>query len=208
MRRFFYLLCLLLIPGGCAYLTDTANQDVTLLTPGAKNAKCYVYVERVKYKFNPPETVNIFNSKEDLEIDCLAPGNRRKKISVPATIAKSTTGNVVTGVVPGAAWDYLSGAMFRYPDIIEVDFTGVPVTPEALPAQNNPDIVQPEAYYLEEFSPSRPRMNDDRYIPPPELRRRETSSPVFEGGGYAIESRDTLKDKGDLTAPEPLYPGQ
>ncbi|MCB1562716.1 MAG: hypothetical protein KDJ75_04005 [Alphaproteobacteria bacterium] len=203
MRRFLSFFCLLpLFAGGCAYVKDTSNQNITVLTPGAEDAQCYVYVEGLRYSFNPPETVNIFKSKENLEIDCLAPGNRRKKISVPATIAKASAGNVATGVLPGATWDYLSGAMFRYPDVIEVDFTGMPVSPESMPAQNNPDIVQPEDYTLEQFTPTRPRLNGDREAPPPELLRRGhgggSAAMTFDGSGYAVESLEPVEGKGDL----------
>lgn len=203
MRRFLSFLCLLpLLAGSCAYMKDTSNQNITLLTPGAEDAQCYVYVEGLRYSFNPPETVNIFKSKENLEVDCLAPGNRRKKISVPATIAKASAGNVATGIGPGAAWDYLSGAMFRYPDVVEVDFSGIPVSPESLPAQNNPDIVQPEDYTLEQFTPTRPRLNRDRNTPSPALIRRgyggSDTATTFDGSGYAVESLEPVKGKGDL----------
>lgn len=210
MRNSFYLLASVFLLGGCAYLTEKSNQNLTVLTPGAEDALCYVYVDGVKYKFSPPETVNIFKSKEPLVVDCLAPGNRRKKLEVKPTIARSAPGNVVTGVAPGLAWDYVSGALFKYPDIIEVDFTEVPVRPEALPAQNNPDVVQPEDYYLEEFSPSEPRMNNDRNVPPPELLRRgEVSS--FNDNKELMGVIDSLSEEmnpkfeGSASEPLPLY---
>ena len=225
MSKNILLLSALSVLGACAYALDGNIQDLTVLTPGAEDAVCYVYVDDLRYEFFPPQTVNIYNSKEDLVIDCLAPGNRRKKVVIEPEINKKVAGNVATGVVPGATWDYTSGAMFKYPIVVEVDFTGMAVSPEPLPAQNNPDIKQPEEYDLEEFSPGSPRLNSDRYAPTLEIRKRT------RGNGSSVVSKPITtapgaQDKGDLQSvpaaessidpgvtpsgkgPVPLYPGE
>ncbi len=173
----FLLLSSFLAPlialGACSYAIDESIQDITLKTPGAHDAVCYVYVDGLRYRMRPPQTLNISKSGEDLEIDCLAPGNRRRKVYIEPAIEDSFYANAVTGMVPGGAWDFASKAMYAYPDVIEVSFVGIPTKPEDLPAQNNPDIKQPEEYDLEEFSPGDPRLNEDRNAPVVEVRRRE-----------------------------------
>jgi hypothetical protein len=218
----FLFLPLVLILGACAYTLDGQTQEVTIMTPGAEDSLCYVYVDDLKYTYHPPQTIRLFKSKEDLRIDCLAPGNRRKSLTVAPTLAKSAAGNILNGVIPGTAWDYTSGSMFEYPGLIEITFFDIPVRPEDLPAQNNPDIKQPEEYRLEEFNAAQPILNEDRNTPalaPLKKRERGTASSSTE---YITEGSGP--DKGDLQnvtvinppadappaadVPVPLYPGQ
>lgn len=215
MSHRFLIISSLAVLGGCSYAIDSQIQDLTIVTPGATDAVCYVYINNLRYKFHPPETQSVSKSEEDVLVDCLAPGNRRNKVVVQAQIEKSTYANVANGGV-GAVWDYASGAMFKYPDIIEVSFVNTPVLPEDLPAQNNPDIKQPEEYILEEFRPGAPRMNSDRYRTPSEILRRQKPEPMGGGlssGSLALPS-DTSpgmqpvysSDKGDVmdAAPPPV----
>ena len=60
----------------CAYLFDDSIQDLTVLTPGAEGAICNVYIEKLHYRFRPPQTVSISKSRQDMVVDCVAPGNR------------------------------------------------------------------------------------------------------------------------------------
>ena len=232
----FLLLGSLISLGACSYALDKANQNITFETPGANGAVCYAYVERLKYKVRPPQTINIFKSGENMVIDCLAPGNRRRKVYIEPAIEDSTFANVTTGIIPGAAWDYTSKAMFKYPDVIQINFEGIPVRPEALPSQNSPDIRQPEDYDLEEFSPGSPRLNRDRHNVPVEIKKRETpglqdtgftdtgfvtesemSAPVMDSGkGELMEVIDNLGTDMDpagqpndtISDPIPLFPGE
>ena len=174
----YFILIPALAVGACAYGLDDAHQDVKFETPGANNAACDVYIEKLRYRVKPPQTINVFKSKYGMTVDCKAPGNRRIVEKVGPKIEKSTAWNATNAGV-GVPWDYLSGAMFRYPDVIKIDFTNVPVSDPPLPDQNSPDIRQPEEYDLEEFSPGSPRLNADKTAPPVEIQRRQT------GGGYA-----------------------
>ncbi len=202
--RFVSLLSVLVL-ASCAYALEGHIQDLTVETPGAHDAICYVYVDRLRYKFRPPQTQNISRSKEDLVIDCVAPGNRRQKVVIKPMIEAATVLNALGPAVPGVAWDYASGALFAYPDVVEVDFTHSTVKPMPLPAQNNPDIKQPEEYELEEFLSSHPRLNSDRYNVPAEIKRRVrpgaastqtfTDSYVGDDGGAVL----SVPDKADLS---------
>lgn len=201
-RRFLFLGTIVTL-GACAYAIDDSVQELTVLTPGAKDALCFVSIDDLRYKFRPPQTQWVSKSRKNMTVDCLAPGNRRKKIEIESDIEKTTFGNVATGVVPGAAWDYASGAMFRYPDTVEVNFVNTPVRGEDMPAQNNPDIRQPEDYLLEEFRPASPRMNSDRYEEAPVIRKREAgakSSTITTNVSDSIQSdaATPVMDKGEL----------
>ena len=221
--------------GACAYAMDDSIQDVRIETPGAQNAKCAVYVDGLKYVAYPPQTLNIFKSKKPLEVDCMAPGNRRKAITVEAGIERSTFYNT-TNLGAGVPLDYATNSMFRYPDVIAVDFTDVALEEFDHPAHDNPALRQSETYKLEEFSPGVPRLNSDSGIKPPVLLRRGEPAPASsdESASAFTEPAHKRSDKGDLhtvierlspsmnpssapaaqeegsakSAPTPLFPGQ
>ncbi len=228
-KKISYLIPLAVL-GACAYAIDGAIQDVQFVTPGANGAACNVYVEGLKYKVRPPQTINIYKSNEDLVVDCKAPGNRRKVVYIEPRIETSTAWNATNAGV-GLPWDYASQALFRYPDVVEINFTDTPVVDPPLPAQNSPDIRQPEDYILEEFSPSEPLMNKDRNAAPVEIMRREGSSSgssvmVDDSAAFSEPVMGGSSGKGDLMsvtqgagvstgsshesagAPVPLIPGE
>lgn len=209
MRKIIPLIPTVILLASCAYAVDTAVQDITIRTPGAEDAVCYMYVEGVRYRMHPPQTTSIKRSKEDLIVDCLAPGNRRKKEVIEPAYADSAAGNVVTAGA-GLAWDFASGALFQYPDVVEVSFIGVPVGPAFIPAQNNPDIRQPEEYILEEFRPGQPRLNEDKdKIPTVFVKRGETAAAESstETGAFTESGKATM-DKGDLKTVIDSYAGE
>lgn len=225
MRKTLLSFSTLALLSACSYATDTAVQDITIHTPGAQGAVCLMYVDNVKYRVHPPQTTSIFRTKEDLIVDCMAPGNRRKKIVVEASYSDKAIGNVATAGV-GLAWDYASGALFKYPDVVEVSFLNMDSGPAFIPAQNKADIKQPEEYRLEEFRPSQPRMNADSDQETLMLNKRgETGNiaPVIKGDAFT-ENPNTSMGKGDLqnvvesygsaldpsasAGPTPLIPGE
>ncbi|MGB4056982.1 MAG: hypothetical protein WBK77_02735 [Alphaproteobacteria bacterium] len=198
----FFLIGTVFCLSSCAYLIDKQIQDVTIVTPGAEDAVCYVYVEGLRYRVHPPQTVNVSKSYQDMTVDCLAPGNRRRKVVIEPALSKHEYMNVANGVVPGATWDLASNSMFTYPEVIEVDFTGAASSMEPMPAHNNPDIRQPEEYLLEEFSPGVPRLNSDRYETAQPIQRIQKKMPKaksYTEGGIS-ESAAPVSDKGDLKA--------
>ena len=178
MCRRLLLVSFVFVLGSCAYTLDGAVQDITVLTPGAENALCYVWVDKIKYKVRPPQTTNVVKSKSDMTVECRAPGNRQREVVVASRIAKSTAWNVTNAILPGAMWDSASGAAYEYPDVIEVDFRNMKPRPQKLPAHNSPDILQPEDYMLEEFLPGDPRLNSDKFKPKIVPQLRERNEPV------------------------------
>lgn len=210
---------------GCAYALDSSIQDITILTPGAEDSVCYMYVDGVRYRMHPPQTTSIARNEKDLIIDCLAPGNRRKKVVIEPGYADSAVGNVATAGV-GLVWDYASGALFKYPDVVEISFVGTPIGPAFTPAQNNPDIRQPEDYPLEEFRPSSPRINSDSLTAPEKLTRKDVpasavtgiSPDAFSEGGNVSGGKGALQSSinnlgGSLNpsanaGPTPIIPGE
>jgi len=194
-----------LILSSCAYTLDTSFQDIEIKTPGAENAVCYTFIDDVRYRVFPPQKITITKSKENLEIDCLAPGNRRKKVIIEPVYSDHAALNLTTGGVT-ALWDYASKALYQYPEIVYVDFTHTPVKPMPLPAQNNPDVQRPEDYPLEQFSPGKARLNSDSHAPT-EIRIRDRGMPKDAEEGFVGDyetffgEEENMGGKGNVQTP-------
>lgn len=155
MRHAFRLLTLstALALGACGTMAEGQTQDVTLHTPGASEARCIID-NGLRYPIHTGETVQIMRSFHAMEVDCYALGNRHQKITIPAGPNPWSAANVANGVVPGTAYDAASMGLYTYPDIITVDFTGVPVTGYELPDYHNKDAPNPYEAPIENMGPS------------------------------------------------------
>ncbi len=190
----FLLLSGTLMLSACGYAVEKSHQDITFLSPEAEDSKCYVYIDKLKYQVFPPQTINIKKSEKDMEISCIAPGNRSVDMVVPAEF----TTRAVWGTPAGMAWDYASQSLYHYPSVIAIDFTGQEITPNALPAHNNSDIRQPESYDLEEILATEPRLNEDKYnVETPLMPRGSEVDEYVEEDPNAMVA-PTVEEKGDL----------
>ncbi len=229
----FLALSSVLVLASCGYAIETQTQDIRIETPGAENAVCYMFVDDLKYKVRPPQTMKVTKSRADLVVDCMAPGNRRQKVIIKPTASKFAYPEAPL-ILP-LAWDLVSSSAFVYPSLVTVDFTYAQISPEALPAQNRPDVKQPEEYPLEEILPGSPVLNSDKYATPMEFKPREKPNSSVGGpvSPYMVDpDASGGSDKGNLqkaatpagiqmnpsgapslmTSPEPeagaAYPGQ
>lgn len=182
----------------CSYALSDSVQEVAFETPGAQGAECAVYVEGLRFSVSPPQSINLPNSRHNLEVTCKAPGYREQTIYIKPHFSDTSLLNVANAGA-GFVLDYASDALFKYPDVIRVDFTDTPVSDPPIPAQNAPDIRQPEDYPLEEYRPGQPRLNSDRYKEEPEILRRGGAPISSESGGASAYSSDAFYEPvGDL----------
>jgi len=124
----------------CGTLADGQSHLVTMKTPGAQNAKCIIENQDFKSVAFSGETIRIMKSDKDLVVRCEAPGNRDKAILVQRELNGWSILNISNGLVPGVAYDYLSRGLFDYPDVLTVDFTGVPTKPAEAPKYASDDL--------------------------------------------------------------------
>lgn len=162
----------LLLSGACSSLLDGSTQEVRVETPGAAGGYCYLERSGLKYKTFPPQTIKITNNNEDLTVNCTMPGNRRKTITVAVLAGESVFYNVMNGIIPGLAYDYKSGAMFKYPDVITVDFTDVPSKVRPLPDYQRLLLDNPLLAEVEEFRSGASALQRDRDWPIQTLKKR------------------------------------
>lgn len=183
-----------LLLGACASAVSGQTQNVTLRTPGAENARCYLENEDMKYVIETDQTQEIMKSPHDLEVRCLAAGNREKTIIVKREVNDYVAGNVVTGFFPGAAYDYFSRGGFEYPSEIVVSFSGVPVKAYDLPDYHNTDLGHNNYYNrVERIGPTEVITEENRYDVSEPLQKKQG---LYEDAqDYNSDSFDTMLNK-------------
>lgn len=133
-----------LIISACSSVIETPNQRIEITTPGAVNAYCDVIVGGTIYQVSPPQTITVLKSKNPMTLNCRAPGNRDRSITVEPRVSDTTFVNILNGGA-GAIYDYGTGAMFKYPDKIFIDFSGARPQAYSLPAYHLPKAM-PQGY--------------------------------------------------------------
>ena len=151
--------------GACSTVTEGSQQQITFETVGAVDAVCEVNqgVNDFQYQVRPPQTIWIKKSRRNLTVECDAPGNRKVTKIVETDLAATTFLNVFNGLVPGAAYDAESGAFFKYPDKIVIDFTTEMAKPNPLPSYHNLDTLDPDREAsVENMGPDNPEMPGEK----------------------------------------------
>lgn len=205
--------------GSCGYALDSSNQDITFLTPGVEGAKCEVMANKIKYTIHPPQTKNVKKSSKDMNIECMAPGNRSISMNVPARLStKAVWGG------PGLAWDYASHSSHFYPTVIAIDFSHEEVRANTLPLYEDPALDTVRDPDLDEISTALPRLNADRGQVQFPVTRRGTDAAIAHEDTDAIMKADsqsvddvidrltgrsaTPSTEDAVDAPVSIYPGQ
>ena len=181
MIRFLLLSVAVLAMSGCARVIQGSTQDVSIETPGADGATCFIENEEFRYKTYAPQTIRMTKTVYPLNVRCLAPGNRQKTVVVPLKIQEETFMNVVNGLLPGMWYDHESRAFYKMPSKIVVDFTEMAPTAMPLPKYDRLLQENPHLRGWEEFRPGQPALQRDMYEETQELRRREVPVSATEG---------------------------
>ena len=158
----------------CGSVMEGATQEVRLETPGAQEAECTLN-NGIRYIGTTGQTLNIQKSRLPLRVECYASGNRYKKIEVESEDSDWAAGN-----------DHYSGGLYRYPDVITVDFVGIPTIGFELPDYHLNDGPNPYKQSIEDFGPSTPKApsSERSYLP------------------RGIEKREAGKDMNPFAMPE------
>jgi len=192
MARFLMAVSAVLVLSGCATAMETPMQDVTINLVGAGKAMCDLRQEGYRYRAHAPGTVRVQKSNDPLYIRCAAPGNREVSQTLEPEVSKASMGNVATGILPGMAWDYYSGALHKYPDRVVMDFSSQRPGPYDEPDYQKVFKVNPDMYSMEEFRPGIPALQSDIGSGTPTLPRRNSSAgadlqPVSSGGAMMMD---------------------
>jgi hypothetical protein len=139
--KYVYSLSLVLLLSACSSVFNSQSQKITMRTPGATEARCMIENEDMRYVAYTDQTIEIMHSPNALTVSCQAAGNRDRTIIVPSIGSSAALGNVVTGIVPGMAYDHFSRSAYSYPDEFVVSFEGMPVRSYPLPKYHNADLL-------------------------------------------------------------------
>lgn len=186
---------------GCATAIDTPTQDLRIEILGTGQALCDLRQEGRRYRVYAPATLRVYKDDSPMKVRCAAPGNRVQTVVLDPKVDDWTYGDIATGVLPGLAWDYASGAMYQYPDKVVIDYTGMPAQPYPLPDYQLVFEENPQLIGMEQFRPGSPALIGDMGTRPPELEPRqpgdfESSSDIMvpaprTGGGSSAASPST-----------------
>lgn len=229
MKNFTCFLFALLFLSACSTVINDSFQKVTVLTPGAENSSCDLSRDGLLYKVRPPQTITLKNSEEAMTVTCRASGNRVQTLLIEPKLAKEVVYNATTGFVPGFITDYHTGAMFKFPETIIVDFESVPVMAETLPDYQRTPLPEIGLDGIESLGPTRPALSadaiaqqrlDEAFSARKEQeafeRERETRKLKYDFGGKGVESEEAVMPLPDENSgsvevnrqllPQPIFP--
>ena len=171
VRHSFLAVTLALFLGGCASNLDSSFQDITLKTPGVEDAECRMNNGIAVWVLRSNQTVSINRHDEDLRVECYASGNREAHVIIDRNLNPWALANVVTGIVPGVAYDHFSGGLYTYPHVLTIDMG--PVRPYDLPDYMRTQGMDPSQQPIENYGPGMVKKDEDRYYVRPGVRQMD-----------------------------------
>ena len=134
---------------GCASITGTSSQSVSLQTrekTGAEvaGASCELTNNKGKWFVTTPGSVVIHKSNDDMQVICKKENSENGRAAVVSDTKGAMFGNILFGGGIGAVIDHNTGAAYEYPTVIDIvmgDFKKIE-TPKNLATQqnNNPSL--------------------------------------------------------------------
>lgn len=111
------------------------TQKVTIKTPGANVAKCYLENQEYKYVAYNDQTITMTRTSKDMDVTCYAEGNRVQTVKVsPDTFPMTMNTNKIPEVItvdfkhvaakPYPLPDYHDQGVGKYPLPTEVEYLG------------------------------------------------------------------------------------
>lgn len=140
------VMCLSIFAGGCASITGTAIQSVSLQSrdnagrevPGAA---CELTNNKGKWFATTPGSVSITRSNDDMQVICAKAGYEPGRAAVVSATKGSMFGNIIFGGGIGAIVDHNTGAAYEYPSFFQVvmgAFTRIEPPPQDAQGQSPP----------------------------------------------------------------------
>ena len=140
----------LLSLAGCASITGTTNQNVSVQTKEPTGtelvgASCELGNKKGKWFITTPGTVGISRSNDDIQVSCTKDGYLQGKQGVVSDTKGMMFGNIIFGGGIGAIIDHTSGAAYEYPSVIQIVMSRIAkVTDAATPSLMPPVVATAE----------------------------------------------------------------
>lgn len=124
MTKLLLLIAPLFILAGCASITGTTGQSVSVETrlkdKQVAGAACELTNSRGKWYVTTPGSTQIRRSNEDLIVLCTKEGMESGRASVISDTKGSMFGNIIFGGGIGAIVDHSNGSAYEYPTLIQI----------------------------------------------------------------------------------------
>ena len=123
--RFAPLVLAALLSQGCATITSTETQPLSLTTEAAdgaqlEKASCTLRNDKGSWTVQSPGFVPVHRSAEDLLVECRKEGYADGVLRAVSRAAAGMFGNIIFGGVIGAAIDHSKGTGYNYPSRLPV----------------------------------------------------------------------------------------
>lgn len=124
-----FALALPFITTGCASITGTENQSVSVQTHGQSGtevvgASCELTNNKGKWFVTTPGSVNIHRSNDDMQVICKKESLENGRAAVVSDTKGSMFGNILFGGGIGAIVDHNKGTAYEYPTLIDIVMGG------------------------------------------------------------------------------------
>lgn len=121
----FALLSASLVITGCASVTGSSNQSLSVQTrtqagKEVVGAACELSNNKGKWFITTPGSVSIHRSNDDMQVLCNKEGFDPGRAAVVSDTKGSMFGNIILGGGIGAIIDHNNGAAYEYPNFIQV----------------------------------------------------------------------------------------
>jgi hypothetical protein len=123
--RLFLCCGALLVVSGCATITSSETQPVTLTATTVdgkpvEKAKCSLKNDKGAWEAETPASVSVRRSSEDLMVECKKAGEPDGLLRAVSRAAGSMFGNILFGGGIGAIIDHNKGTGYDYPNNLPV----------------------------------------------------------------------------------------
>ena len=117
--------------GACSTIVNGKNQTVRVNTGTVSGADCVATGgsnDAVAETFTTPADVRFPRSSKAIDITCNKSGYQTAEKTISGKVEGTTAGNLAVGGPIGLGVDALTGAIYRYPDMVSI-----PMTPDQPP---------------------------------------------------------------------------
>jgi hypothetical protein len=119
------MLAVMLLSGGCATITSSENQQVSLTIHTVdgqivEKTKCTLKNDKGDWQADAPGFVSVRRSAEDLIVECKKDGQPDGFLRAISRAAGGMFGNIIFGGGIGAIIDHSKGTGYNYPDTLPI----------------------------------------------------------------------------------------
>ncbi|WP_342640785.1 translation initiation factor 2 [Rhodoligotrophos ferricapiens] len=126
--------------GGCASIVNGTSQSIAISSPPVSGAQCDLSSAQGRWTVITPGVATVARSKDDIRVECHAPGYETAVAVIPSSFEAWTAGNLVFGGVIGLGVDAATGAINEYPNSFQIPMVPKGQAPALSPGRSGPPV--------------------------------------------------------------------